>query len=272
MHVRVRRLHRVGHLDVLELAAPDDPLLLVHGQLAPRGEVVRVLLHDDVAATGELRILVADEHRRCGRGPLRVLRAVDEAQQVALVEVLEAVRLVDDVGVTAEAIHDLAAQLEAHVHVMRAHMQEQVARRRGSHVVRAVQCLERVQPLRPGCAEHPVPQQRADAEYGIQVVRRGAERHRPGDPRQVGEQVADDLLAPFSHREHEEERGAGGRGDDLLCDHWIRPSTRVRGARSACHGHASASSACPPLPPAAARNGRPPAGRSLIRPCRRDCR
>ena len=58
-------------------------------------EIVQVFLHDHVAAAGERGILVADERGVDRRVPVRVLGAVDEAEQVAVVEVAEAVHLVD---------------------------------------------------------------------------------------------------------------------------------------------------------------------------------
>ena len=49
------RLDVVGQLDVGELGAADHPLLLLDRQRVPGVEVVQVLLHDDVAAAGEVR-------------------------------------------------------------------------------------------------------------------------------------------------------------------------------------------------------------------------
>ena len=42
--------HVVGELDVRQLRTPHDPFLLGDRQGVPAGEVVQVLLHDDVAA------------------------------------------------------------------------------------------------------------------------------------------------------------------------------------------------------------------------------
>ena len=71
------------------------------GERVPRGQVVEVLLHDHVAATGELWILVADQHRRRRRRARRVLGPVDEPEQVTVVERPEAVNLIDHRGVAA---------------------------------------------------------------------------------------------------------------------------------------------------------------------------
>ena len=58
--VRVGRLDRVVDLDVVELGAPDHPLLLLGRQRVPRVHVVHVLLDVHIAAAGEVGVLVAD--------------------------------------------------------------------------------------------------------------------------------------------------------------------------------------------------------------------
>ena len=87
----------------LSLVRPTAQLLLLDGERVPGGQVVQVLLHDDVAAAGERRVLVADHDGRAAAAALRVLGAVDEPEQVALVERLEAVHLVDDLARSREA-------------------------------------------------------------------------------------------------------------------------------------------------------------------------
>lgn len=81
--VGVARLLVLGQLDVGELAPTDDLLLLLGRELLPRGEVVEVFLHDDVAAAGVGRVLVSDEDGVERIVALGVLRPVDEAEQVA---------------------------------------------------------------------------------------------------------------------------------------------------------------------------------------------
>ncbi len=106
--VRVARFDVVGHLDVGELCPADDPLLLLDRDGVPRRQVMQVFLHDHVAATDEVRIFVTDR-RRLVRGQAgRILGAIDEAEQVALVEVFEAVGLVDNVGVSGETVSSAA--------------------------------------------------------------------------------------------------------------------------------------------------------------------
>ncbi|GAA2769800.1 hypothetical protein GCM10019017_08240 [Streptomyces showdoensis] len=120
--VGVGRLHVVGELDVVRLVAADHAFLLVDGEPLPGRHVVQVLLHDHVAAAPESGVLVADEDGP-GRDPaLGVLAAVDESQQVTLVEVAEAVHLVDDGHGTREAPRDQPGQLEAEVHALGAYV------------------------------------------------------------------------------------------------------------------------------------------------------
>ena len=90
----VARLDLAGQLDVGQLGAR-SPLLLFDAQRIPLGQI-EVLLNDDVARAAENRVLLTDGDG-CGRSRSRgVLGAVDETQRVAVVEVLEAVYLVDD--------------------------------------------------------------------------------------------------------------------------------------------------------------------------------
>ena len=74
---------------------------------------MKILLHDDIAAAGEAGILVADENGVDRGLTFRVLGAVDKTEQVALVEIAEAVHLVDRRHRAAEPLHDLRRQLEA---------------------------------------------------------------------------------------------------------------------------------------------------------------
>ena len=102
--VRLARRVVVVELDVVELGPADDRLLLLGRQRGPAGHVVQVLLDDHVAAAGEVRVGVVADQRRVGQlGAGRVGRAVDEAEQVARVEVAEADRLVDHARRVADA-------------------------------------------------------------------------------------------------------------------------------------------------------------------------
>ena len=147
----------------------DKVLLLLDRQGVPRRHVVQVLLHDDVAAAGEGRVFGADERRVLGDRAGRVLGAVHETEQVALVEVLEAVRLVHRGHDVADAAHDLRGELEAQVHVGGADVEQQVAGR-GHRVVHALDLAEGVQVGRPRRAEQPVPRVGAEAAYARQVA------------------------------------------------------------------------------------------------------
>ena len=131
---------------------------------------MQVLLDDDVAAGGELGILVADEDRGRRCRPGRVLGAVDEPQQVALVEVLEPVHLVDHGRVFPEPTRELAGELEAQVHPPRPDVEEQIAGRRDGLVALTGELRQRAQRGRPRAAEEPIPERRADADHACQLA------------------------------------------------------------------------------------------------------
>ena len=115
-----------------------------------------------VAATGEARILVADQHRLGGGAPLRILGPVDESEDVALVEGAKTVDLIHDLGETTQAIGQPLGQLEAHVEPMGPDVEQQVAWRRHRGVARTGELAERMQPGRAGTHSEPIPQGRTD--------------------------------------------------------------------------------------------------------------
>ena len=74
----------VVDLYVFELGPAQARRLGLGRERRPAGHVVDVLLHDDVAAAREVRVVVGGDQRRVGQlGAGRVRGAVDEAEQVA---------------------------------------------------------------------------------------------------------------------------------------------------------------------------------------------
>ena len=117
----------VGLLDVGELVASDDALLGLGGESVPALHVVEVFLNNDVAPAAEGGVLLADDGGvACGLAA-GVFGAVDEAEDVAVVEVAEAVGLVGDGDVIAECVHDVGGELEAEVDAFGADVEEEVA-------------------------------------------------------------------------------------------------------------------------------------------------
>ena len=92
--MRKAGLDGIVQLDVGELGAADEAFLLLDGHRVPGLQVMQVLLHDHVAAAGEGRVLLADDGGVEGVLVHGILRPIDEAQQVAVVEVLEAMDLI----------------------------------------------------------------------------------------------------------------------------------------------------------------------------------
>ena len=117
---------------------------------------MKVLLHDHVTSAGESSILLADDGGVDSGLIHRVLRPVDETNQVAVIEVIEAVHLVCRGNCAAEPRHDLCRQFEAQIHSCGADMKEDVARCCDG-VMAAVDLTERVQFFRLRCPEEPVP-------------------------------------------------------------------------------------------------------------------
>ena len=81
----------------------------------------------DVASSGERRIFASDSHGGDGVAAHRIFGAVDEADEVSVLEVLEAVNLVDHRGCAVQSLRDLPSHLETRIHAHRADVEEQIA-------------------------------------------------------------------------------------------------------------------------------------------------
>ena len=171
--MRRRQTAFVLELDVVGLGSADDRLLRFGRERLPGVEVGDVALHGDVAAAGVRGILVADDGEGEALIAARVLGAVDEADQVAAVEVGEAVRLVDDRDGVAEAGEDQAGELVAEVLALGADVQQHVAGRRRRQAPAVGERAERMQLRRSA-----VPGQQA--RPGV-----GADRHDAAERRRL---------------------------------------------------------------------------------------
>jgi hypothetical protein len=202
---------------VASSSSMSEAFLLLDGNGVPAFEVVQVFLHDHVAAAGERGVLLADDggvDRILVDG---VLRAVDEAQKVAVIEVLEAVHLVGCRDGAAQPRHDLRRKLEAHVHALGADVEEEIARRRRG-VMLALDLTKGMQLPGPRRAEQPVPGVGAEAHDAGQPAVGIAEADRAQQARQVGGKALHGLLMVRSvvHRHDEEHGGARQRRGDRL--------------------------------------------------------
>ena len=80
---------------------------------------MEIFLHDHKAAAGERGVLLANESGVNHRFASRILGAVYEPQEVAIIKVTKAVDLIDHRHRIIEAHHDLRRHLEAKVHPLR---------------------------------------------------------------------------------------------------------------------------------------------------------
>jgi hypothetical protein len=106
---------------------------------------MQVFLQDHVAAAGESGVFVADQHRVERFLTGRVLGTVNKAQEVAVVEILKALPLIDHGDGVAEGRHDQACQLEAQIHPFRPDVEHYITRRRYGVSVFGVNLAERMQ-------------------------------------------------------------------------------------------------------------------------------
>ena len=124
-----------------------------------------IFLGDHVAAAGERGILPADERGFDHRLATRVLGAVDEPQEVAVIEVAKPVHLVDRGDGVPESRHDLRRHFEAEVHPLGADMKEQVSGSRNRMARSGTDLPERVKFGRARVPEQPVPCIGSDPDY-----------------------------------------------------------------------------------------------------------
>ena len=175
-------------LDVLELGAPDHQFLFGHRQRLPRRHVVHVLLHVHIAAAREVGILVADLAGADSQWAVGVFGAVDEAEQVAVLEEAKAMCFVDD-GDRIERLDDSPRKLETHVHRLCADVEQQIARRRRGVVAPSVELDERMQFDGSGSGEQPVPRIGSDRRHHRQPLGRVAKAHRAHQTGDIAERV-----------------------------------------------------------------------------------
>ena len=90
---------------------------------------MQIFLHDHVASARERRILLADDGGVDSSLIHWIFGPVDEADEVAIIEIVEAVHFVRRGDRATEPRHDLCRELEAQIHTRGADMKEDVARR-----------------------------------------------------------------------------------------------------------------------------------------------
>src|SRR5208282_6044814 len=79
-------LDRIVQFDIGKLGAADDAFLRFGGECVPGAKIVEIFLHDDIAATGKVSILVADYYGVSRRRAPGIFCAVDETHKISVVE------------------------------------------------------------------------------------------------------------------------------------------------------------------------------------------
>ena len=131
---------------------------------------MKIFLHDDVAASGKIAILVADQYGvdRCSAPG--ILRPVDESYEIAVVEVTEAVHFVHRRNGISDTRHNLRCQLETQIHALGADVKKKIAGR-GDGMARAgLYFPKRMQFRRARLAKEPVPRLRSNSHHAGEVA------------------------------------------------------------------------------------------------------
>ena len=168
------RFYPILQLDIRQLPAADNVLLGLRGKGIPCLHIVQVFLHQDIAAAGKGSVLFAHQRRLEGQSASRILRPIDETDQVAILKVAEALHLVGNRNRVADACHDLGCQLKADVHSLGTDVKQHVARSGRGMAIACPELPERMQFGGPGIAEEPVPgigsEGRDTSERGVDVA------------------------------------------------------------------------------------------------------
>src|SRR5215469_2377601 len=186
-----RGLHRVSEFDVGDLGAADDFFLRFDGDLVPLIQIVKILLHDDVASTCESGIFVANKDSIGGRAAGGIFRAIHEAEEIAIVEVAEAVNFVAGRDGAFEASHDLRGELETKIHTLGADMKHQIASRGDSMARAGPNFIKGMKFSRPRRAEKTVPPIGTDAHDAGQGTFERAKTDGPQKRREIGAEGKD---------------------------------------------------------------------------------
>ena len=172
---------------------------------------MQILLHDDVAAAGEPGVLSADQRRIRRFLTGGVLRAVDESDHVAVVEILEAMHLVYGGHRLAEPRHELCRQLETQVHPRATDMEEDVPGR-GDRMARfGVDFPKRMQLRRALRPEQAIPGGRAKPHHAGQVALQVAEGYGADKPREVITERPDRRARVITRVDRDDEKDGGSR-------------------------------------------------------------
>ena len=105
----------VINFDIVYLRAADNLLLQGCRYAGPCIEIMEIFLDDDIAAASEVAILIADQRRGWQIGTGRIGRSIDEAEQVARIEIPEARNFIDNRDGRAEACKQNTFELKAEI-------------------------------------------------------------------------------------------------------------------------------------------------------------
>src|SRR5579864_5273424 len=101
-------LDRIVQFDIGKLGAADDAFLRFGGESIPCVHIVEIFLYDDVTAGNKRRVFVTDEDGIGYGDAAGILRAIDEPQEIALVEVTKAVHLIHWRNGISQTRHNLS--------------------------------------------------------------------------------------------------------------------------------------------------------------------
>src|ERR1700729_1834930 len=134
---------------------------------------MQILLHDDVASAGKLRIFTANESRLRHCVSYRVLGSIHESQKISGFEVAESMHFVGARRAGSQLIEDGSGQLEAQIEAKCTNVEQKVTRSGRCESRASFDGAKRMQVARPSppiCRSHDaIPGGRADSHDAGQL-------------------------------------------------------------------------------------------------------
>ena len=182
--VRLARRCIIVQFDIVDLGATNDFFLQRRRHLSPGLHVVQVFLNHHVASTTELRVFVSDQCRMGDIWSDGIGGSIHESQQVARIEIAEALYLVDYGDAVAKRLKQQTLQFKTQIQTRGPNVKQNIAGRGGRVVLRPLDRGKRLELLGPRLRVKALPEitaQPDDARQPRVLIAKADRLHQVGD-------------------------------------------------------------------------------------------
>jgi len=138
---------------------------------------MQIFLNDDVAASCEVAIFIANKRRSGQIEASRIRRAVDKAEKISRIEIAKARNLIDHRDAVAETVEQKSLKFKAEIRTLGADMEEKIAGCRRRRMDRALYRRKDLELLRPLLEVEAIPEIATDSNDARQARGKIAEAH-----------------------------------------------------------------------------------------------